>query len=377
MTIDPTNLHREAFVADLHCDAWHPISRGYDIGKRHEDYHIDIPRLIEGGVSLEVFATFVNPFFKDKSPREFVERAIATQVAQFQKYPDKITLVRTTDEISQVRQSGKIAALLAIEGGEALQSDPSTVEHYHDLGVRIITIVHNRSLDWCISHSDQSPAFDGLTNLGREMIGEMNRLGIIIDLSHSADTTVEQVLNESTAQVIASHSCARGLVDHTRNLPDDLIKGIADTGGLIGVTFVSQFLSQPYADAEIAFFRQRPELTEALSRLFVSEMPIDELNREWGKYTDDLTPLEKALTGLRPSVKDVVDHIEYIVGLVGADHVAIGSDYDGITTAPKELEDCSRMPNLTHELVCRGYSEVDIKKILGENLLRVFGQICG
>jgi membrane dipeptidase len=374
MTTDPARLHREAFVGDLHCDTLHPISRGYDLAERHDSYHIDIPRLREGGIDLQVFAAFANPLTED-SPRKYVERSLARLVDAFGANSESLGLCRSVAEIREARSRGRIAAMLAVEGGAALENDPALVSHFHDLGVRIVTIVHDQSTDWCISQADREPSFDGLTDLGRSMIAAMNERGVIVDLSHSADSTIDAVLDTTSAPVIASHSCARALVDHKRNLTDQQARRIANSGGLIGVTYVPQFLDAEYSRVEVEFFQNRPRLQRELMGLFVSESPEIDVQQGWVRYIDELAPLKEKLAGLRPSVETVVDHIDHFVRVVGADHVGLGSDFDGITTAPEGLEDCSRVPSITAELVRRGYAEEDIVKILGENFLRVLGEV--
>ncbi len=374
MTIDLDRLHRDAFVADLHCDTLHPISRGYDLSERHDNYHLDIPRLREAGIDLQVFASFASPC-SDGSRREYVERSLTRLIEVFDKNSDAMMLCRSSEEIDRARDSGKIAAMLSIEGGIPLENDPTLVGHFYDRGVRIITIVHDQSTDWCISQADKEPSFNGLTDLGREMIEAMNRHGVIVDLSHAADSTVDAVIETTTAPVIASHSCARALVDHMRNLTDEQARRIAALGGVIGVTYVPQFLDSDYCRVEVEFFRKRPKLQRELMGLFVSEGSEFEVQQGWVRYIDQLAPLRQKLAGLRPSVRHVVDHIEHFVGLVGADHVGLGSDFDGITTAPLGLEDCSKIPAITSELDARGYSEADIRKILGESFLRVLREV--
>ena len=209
------------------------------------------------------------------------------------------------------------------------------------------------------------------------MITEMNRLGIIVDLSHSSDATFEEVLRTTTAPVIASHSCCQSLCGHDRNLTDQQIVRLADNGGMVGVTFVSFFLGDKFSEAFVAFFAERPDLSKTLGRLFVSEMSEEQLQAELAKYLPELEVLEAPLRSLRPSVSTVVDHIDHIVALVGPDHVGLGSDFDGMSMPPKGLDDCSMMPNITGELVRRNYSEDDIKKILGGNFLRLFEHVCG
>jgi membrane dipeptidase len=370
-------IHREAFVADLHCDTILPIRRGYDLSLRHSSYHIDLPRLNEGGVNLQVFACFTSPYGDDKSLRPGTTRAIKCLHSEIDRNRELITICRRVNEIESAYKAGKIAAVLAIEGGLVLEGKPSNLRYFHDLGIRLITIVHNQSTEWCTSWLDKEPAFHGLNDLGREMIAEMNRLGIVVDLSHSSEATFEEVMKITTAPVVASHSCCQSLCEHGRNLSDEQIRQLADNGGMVGVTFVSFFMTNQFSEAFVKFFRERPELEKALDRLFVSEMPEDEMRAKLAPHIPEMEKLEAPLRPLRPTVSTVVDHIDHVVNLVGPDHVGLGSDFDGMSMPPEGLDDCSMMPNITHELVRRGYSEQDIRKILGGNFLRVFEQACG
>jgi membrane dipeptidase len=378
MTIEADRMHREALVADLHCDTLIQMKRGYDFSERHNDYHLDIPRLIEGGVDLQVFASFLGSAKKEQSPFESVSASIELLKSEISKHSDRIAVCLTSGDAQKIKQSNRIAALLSIEGGLALDKDPANVERFYKKGIRLITIAHSKPNGWCTSSEEKDASFHGLTDLGQEMITEMNRLGIIIDLSHSSDATVEEVLKVSKHPVIASHSNARSLCDHLRNLTDDQIKSLAKKGGMVGVTFVSQFLSAEFGKASTEYWKKVPkDKAKALPELFLSEIREEEKQKRMQKFKPLLDETGEKLKALRPSVKTVVDHIDYMIKLVGPDYVGIGSDFDGMSMPPLGLEDCSEMPNITRELVARSYSEADIKKILGGNFMRVFKSVCG
>jgi membrane dipeptidase len=244
------------------------------------------------------------------------------------------------------------------------------------MGVRLITLTHDSQLDWCINWKDDNPDFHGLNDLGREMIDEMNRLGIIIDLSHSAASTVEEVLKASNQPVIASHSCAASICPHKRNLTDDQIRAIAEKGGMIGVAFVSFFLDKEFSTKLDEFSKKYADEMKALMRLFSSEMDEESKRKSESEYSHVIEEFERTFQPIRPGIGVVADHIDHIVNLVGADHVGIGSDFDGMEMPPVGLDDCAGMPNLTRELVNHSYSEDDIRKILGGNFMRVFKQVC-
>lgn len=376
--LDYTQLHRNALVADLHCDTAIPIRRGYDISQRHNSHHIDLPRLKEGGVNVQVFAASAYLVEQQAGSKNHVIRQIELLHNEIGKNPDSIAICRTSSDIERVVAEGKIAAILAIEGGLALGDDPRNAEYFYAKGIRIITIAHEAPAGWCANWKETDPGFNGLTETGREMIREMNRLGIIIDLSHSSDETVEVVLEIADAPVIASHSCARSLCRHRRNLTDNQIKAIAQSGGVIGVTFVNNFISEKYNAAYDEFWKTVS--TEELKKLMVlygSELPDEEYQKALKENFPFIINGEKKFQHLRVAVKDVVNHIDHMVNLAGADHVAIGSDFDGMSSTPIGLENCSKMPEITRELGRRNYNSIDIQKILGENFRRVFKDCCG
>lgn len=377
MTVETDRIHREALVADLHCDTLIQMKRGYDFSKRHNDYHVDIPRLIEGGIDLQVFACCPRPLERGELYFDRVSESIDLLKSEISKHSDRIEVCLTSAEAKKIKASNRIAALLAIEGGVALDKDPKNLERFYQKGIRLLTITHNYPTGWCANWKEKDLPFGGLSDLGQEVISDMNRLGIIIDLSHSSDATVKEVLKISKHPVIASHSNARALCDHLRNLTDDQIKGLAEKNGMVGVTFVTPFLSPQFGKAFSEYWKKIPkDKGKKLPELFLSEIPEEEKQMQMQQYKPLMDNAEKALEGLRPSVKTVVDHIDHIVKLVGPDCVGIGSDYDGMSMPPLGLEDCSRMPNITKELAVRGYGQNDIEKILGGSFLRVFKSVC-
>ncbi|MGB2696918.1 MAG: dipeptidase [Candidatus Zixiibacteriota bacterium] len=378
MALDYNRIHKEALVADLHCDTLIQMKRGYDFSERHNEYHVDIPRLVEGGVGLQVFACCPRPLKKGEHYFDRVSASIDLLKSEISKHSDKIEVCLNSTEAGQIKASNRIAALLAIEGGVALDKDPQNLERFYKKGIRLFTITHNQPTGWCANWKEKDLPIGGLSDLGREIIFEMNRLGIIIDLSHSSDATFDEVLKISKHPVIASHSNSRSLCDHLRNLTDDQIKALAEKGGMVGVTFVSQFLSSEFRKAYSENWKKIPkDKAKKLPELFLSEIPEEEKQKQMQKYKPLMDNAEKALEALRPSVKTVVDHIDHMVNLAGPDYVGIGSDYDGMSMPPLGLEDCSKMPNVTKELAARSYSLTDIKKILGGNFRRVFKAVCG
>jgi len=372
------NMKDKFPVADLHCDTALPMQRGYDIGVRHDNNHVDIPRLQEGNVQIQVFAT--TSIYAEKPVDHFnnINKQIDLIKSAFSKYNKSIGLCINSADIKRATSENKIAAVLAIEGGQALANDPSNIQHFYNEGVRIFTIAHELPLDWCVYHKEPDSKKRGLSSLGKEIVTELNRLGMIIDLAHSGDRTALDVLELSSAPVIASHSNARALAGHTRNLPDELINGIAQTGGMIGITFVNNFISETFDKGYEEFWSLVPggKLKELL-KLYTAEISESEYRKRLEQDFKFILEGEKSYRHLRPGIKEIVDHLDYVVKLAGIEHVGIGSDFDGISSTPIGLEDCSKMQDLIGEIQLRGYNRDDIVKISCDNFIRVFDQIVG
>lgn len=370
--IDFRKVHHEALVADLHCDTVMKLVRGSDIAVRDTANDIDLPRLVEGGVDLQVFACFTWTETPPDSARLIVEQMIDTLETQIARNPDRIEICKTAAEAERIVGDGKIAAFLAIENGILLGDRLDLLEHFYERGVRYLTLTHTSSSGWCISSADTTPAFDGLTDFGRQVIKKMNELGMIIDISHASPAAVKQVLALSSDPVIASHSCVHEICDHDRNLTDEQIRAIADKGGMIGVNFFQYYLSQrakDIADSIESFYRADIDSAKALYP--------DDYQKRRKVLTHVHAALDTALVDAGVDVGTVADHIDHIVKLVGPDHVGLGSDFDGVSRMPADLLDCSMMPNITKELLARNYSRDDIEKILGGNFMRIFRRVCG
>lgn len=370
---DYMTLHRDALVADLHSDTALRMMRGFDFSKRDSVGHMDIPRLEEGGVDLQVFACFLDTETPAAECRPLVDRILDSLTAQIDRNPDKIRICRTAGEAEQIIASGKIAAFLGIENGVAINDSLENLQHYYDRGVRYMTLTHTASNDWCISSADTMPAFDGLTDFGEEVVRTMNRLGMIVDVSHASPAAVARVLAVSSDPVIASHSCVHAICPHNRNLTDEQIKAIAANGGVIGINFYGGYLSPGNRWTEIwdSTWAEHKAEIDSINTLYAEDR---------AKRGEAIQPIfdgiRAKLDTLDISVATVVDHIDHVVKLVGPDYVGLGSDFDGVFGLPRGLKDCSMVPNITKELVARGYSDEDIKKILGGNFMRVFHRVC-
>lgn len=327
-------LHHSAIVVDTHCDTLlRVVGRNQPFGQKAEPYrlrdlhsegHIDLPRLITGGVDVQFFAAYIEPIYKpDRSLLRTLQifDAFFTELAANE---DQMLLVRQAADIDRAQAEGKIAAVMAIEGGEALEGDLGVLRVLHRLGVRAIGLTWNQRNNIADGVGDCRSG-GGLSEFGAAVIAEMNRLGILVDVSHLSDPGFWDVIALSEQPIIASHSNSRAVCNHRRNLTDEQIKALAKNGGVMGMNFCASFV------------------------------------REDG----------------HPTLDDLLNHVDHIVQLVGPEHVGLGSDFDGIGAAPEGLDDASRMPLLTEGLVKRGYSETAIRQILGENYLRVFRQVWG
>jgi membrane dipeptidase len=359
---DADSIHKKATVCDTHCDTVERIlSRGIDLGTRSHEGHIDIPRLIEGGVDAQIFACCIGR--SGRPDGYYVKRALKMIDAlhlQFGRHSDAIDLALMADDVRNAKQNGKIAAIMAIEGGQAIEDDLALLRDFYRLGVRSMTLTWN-STNWADA-SREEPKHNGLTDFGRDVVKEMNQLGMMIDVSHAADKTVWDTLEASSAPIMASHSCAKAICDHPRNVNDDLIKAIAGAGGVICVNFYSTFLDQE--------FKLQSEKVSHLRAQLRQQYANDE--KRLAEEIEKLRELEP----MPPPLSKVIDHIDHIVNVGGIDCVGLGSDFDGMNPPPEGLEDVSKMPRITAALRARGYSVEDVTKIVGGNFLRVFGQVC-
>ncbi len=366
------DIHRDALVADLHSDTAMRMLEGVAIGQRNDTGHMDIPRLRDGGINLQVFACYVPaglPPQKSKDKAESMIDAIEREVAANH---DTIAICRTASEAESIIDSGKIAAFIGIENGEAIMSNLDILLHFYDRGVRYMTLTHTKSTDWCISSADNAPAFHGLTDFGRDVVCTMNDLGMLVDVSHIAVSAFEEVIKATKQPIIASHSCVHAICDHNRNLTDEQLRTLADSGGMVGINFLPIFLSQNYKQAALTRVAEHQHELDAIKEKYADDFDAQE-NALWAQVGKILRPLSMA----EVTVGTIVDHIDYIAKLIGTDYVGLGSDFDGVTVLPTGMEDCTKVPAITEELVRRGYVEADIRKILGGNFMRVFRQVCG
>ncbi len=359
-------IHAETIVVDSHIDTLQRVLiEQVDISRRLADGHADLPRLREAGVRAPFFALWVPTYYKGS---EAVRRTLQLRDAMQQildRHPDQIELVTDAAGVERITKADKIAAILTIEGGHQIADDLAVLRMYRRLGILSMTLTHFRNNNWADSSTDK-PQHNGLTEFGKQVVREMNRIGMIVDISHVADKTFFDTLAVTTKPVIASHSSCRALSNVPRNMSDDQIRAVGKNGGVIGINFGPGFLNQKDADNLMRSINtmasQEPDLTGAALDKFAAE-----------RHYRDLRRSEKAVA----TVKDAADHIDRVVKLAGVDHVGIGSDFDGIGSVPIGLEDISKLPALTAELLRRGYKEPNVKKILSGNFLRVMREVTG
>jgi membrane dipeptidase len=326
----------------------------YDLRTRTTG-HTDLSRLAQGQVGAQFWSIYIPGEIKDSGYArvQLEEFDIARRVIA--RYPDRLALALTADDIERSFKRHKVASLLGMEGGHAIENSLGALRSYYDLGARYMTLTHNVTLDWADAALD-STRHNGLTEFGREVVREMNRLGMLVDLSHVSPATMSDALNVTEAPVIFSHSAARALTDHARNVPDSILARLPKNGGVVMVTFVPAFVSPEVAAWEVQAKEQENAIKEAVSDTVEQKRRLE----EW-----------KALhPSPRATLKQVADNIEHVRKVAGSDHVGIGSDFDGIDTVPEGLEDVSKFPELFAELIRRGWSDSDLKKLAGQNLLR-------
>jgi membrane dipeptidase len=357
------NLHCRSLVIDTHVDTTQRlVFDRFDLGRRHSDGSVDIPRLRDGGVGAVFFAVWTPGTFTGPAAVQRALDQIEAVRHQIEVHPNDLIFATTADDIRQARTNGRIAILLGIEGGHLIDNDLAVLAKYHSLGARYMTLTHAVNVEWADASTDK-PVHNGLADFGKRVIGEMNRLGMMVDISHVSDKTFHDALAASAAPLIATHSCCRALCNSPRNLTDKMIQDLGAKGGVIQINFHAGFLSDKFRGA----MKANPRLHQGIedrSRQLCGENQAC-LLLEGGRLVREFVA-----QGKLPRVEwtEVLDHIDHAVKLVGADHVGLGSDFDG-ADMPYGLEDTSYLPRITEGLLQKGYSGSDIEKILGGNTL--------
>lgn len=364
-------IHLSILTVDTHCDTPMDIySSDLDLGVRHTEGCVDFPRMKEGGLDAEFFAVFTGQGPRDDSTFNKVHEKALEIFSAIHKNVEKNKLLSgialTPDDAYRLKKEGKIAAFIGVENGYPIGRDISRVKQYYDLGARYITLAHTKNNDICDSSTDpKGPENNGLSEFGKEVVKEMNRLGMMVDVSHISDKSFYDVLKISVAPVIASHSSCRALCESPRNLDDNMLQALKQNGGVIQICILSDYLKVP---------EKNPEMEAKLAELKqkygeYASLPEDKKKLMRAEYNDIHNKYAKLAT-----VKDAVDHIDHVVQVIGIDHVGIGTDFDG----GGGIDGCrtvAEMKNITIELLRRGYSKKDIEKIWGGNVMRVLRKV--
>lgn len=357
--MDYLKLHNDSIVLDSHCDTPIRLLEGADLSNSKSGGHVDFIRMAKGGVDASFFVLYTsNKMEADAATRRALQMTARIYDA-IEANKKNVDLAFCTDDIIKLKKQGKRAILIGMENGLPIQKDLSLLRIFYDLGVRYMTLTHAGNNDICDSCATKEKKWHGLSPFGIEVVKEMNRLGMLIDVSHISDEAFYDVLKYSQAPVVATHSCCRAICDHPRNLSDEMIKDLSAKGGVIQINFYPPFLNSDYAHK---FW----PLCDAY------EESLEKYKADPAKYKNEFKFAEDEMFALkRPSYKEIVDHIDHVIKLVGPKHVGLGSDFDGIETTPEGLEGIDMFPLITKELVERGYSEEAIKGILGGNFLRI------
>lgn len=368
-------VQRRAIIVDGHNDITSPlVDENFDlatnsVGKFHKQggdpFNTDLARFKASGLTGEFFAIYVGgETLKTGGAMRRAMDLIDATYREVEKYPNQLSMCTTAADIRRAKAQGKLCTLMGIEGGYAIENSLYALRNFYRLGIRYMTLTHNVSNDWADSHRGAAKN-NGLAPFGREVVREMNRLGMLVDISHVSEKTMNDVLDVTTAPIIASHSGARGVSDHTRNVSDAVLKRVAKNGGVIMVNFYPSFLDE----------RTNKEENERSSRL---RPQLDALREQFKNDAQGFNEAERKLLAENPiyvaDYKRIVDHIDHIKKIAGIDNIGLGSDFDGIPFLPAGMNGVEDLPLVTYEMLRRGYTETEIRKVLGENFLRAFAK---
>ena len=365
------DLHKSAIVVDTHSDTTPRFEDpDWDFMARHplEDGHMDFPRIREGGLDVQFWSIYMG---KKERPGEAVQEALQRIDAVHRlvdQYPGQLGLAMNVEEIRDHVAAGRLANVMGVEGGHIIENDLAVLRTYHRLGVRYMTLTHSFHTDWADSSGtsqDLEPLHGGLSPFGEEVVHEMNRLGMMVDVSHVSDETFWDVLQVSRAPVIASHSSTRGVADHRRNIDDEMLKGLAENGGVIMINFFPGYIDDRVIEEGVAYTEQWGDTLEQIPRLHAKG------KSRARAYRDHFRAHPLPTT----SLEVLLDHFDRAIALAGPDHVGIGADWDGVPSMPVGMEDVTDLPALTRGLLARGHSPETVRKVLGENLLRVMADV--
>ncbi len=365
ITARAKKIHFSSLVLDTHIDVTPKLQSSWKFDERHNTGHIDLPRMKDGGLNGLFFSIYMSGTVTGpKAVNDAVQRIAAVHKLS-EDMPDKVMLCRTAADVRLAHRQGKIAALMGMEGGHMINNSLPVLRMYAELGVRYLTLTHSVNTDWADSSGDQ-PKHNGLTDFGKDVVRELNKLGVMVDISHVSDKTFWDALEVSKAPMIASHSSCRAISGHPRNMTDEMIKALAAKGGVIQINYLDSFI-----DPDLFAYSQK---TQAAQRELRQKYQNEPRETAFPKIREELA----AQFGAPPkaSWERIVEHIDHAVKLVGVNHVGLGSDFDG-GSMPVGMEDCTKLPLITDALLKKGYKESDIRKILGLNTIRLLADVEG
>jgi membrane dipeptidase len=374
----PQAIHQSAIVIDTHADTPQRfLDENFDLAQDTPvaDGHMDFGKIRKGNLAGEFFSIWVEPAFKGQYAHRAID-LIDSVYQQAARHPDQMVMAFTADDIVRAHQQHKFAALMGIEGGHAIENDPRLLREFYRLGVRYMTLTWSNTNEWGDSSGDitnkEVKHHNGLTDFGKDIVREMNRLGMMVDISHVSDATFFQVMQTSRAPVIASHSSSRQLTSHPRNMTDEMLRAMTRNGGVVMVNFYSAFLDQNYLNAS-----SNPEKVKARDDELAAYAKAHPHADGSPLNYNDVVAIEKKWASQfpRPPLKSLIDHIDHVAKVAGIDHVGLGSDFDGVTSLPEGIDSVADLPKITQALFERGYNREQIHKILGGNILRVMRQV--
>ena len=358
-------IHHQSIVIDMHADTiLRVLDEDADLAVGAPGWHLDLNLMKTGGVDAQFFSIWADPHeYWGNAARDRALALIGALDSQLEKHPERMERALTAEDIRRISATGKLAALMGVEGGHAINDDLDVLREFYQRGVRYMTLTHSRSTAWAGSSGDDEGQTKGLSEFGDEVVRAMNQLGMLVDISHVSDQTFWDVLRRTDKPIIASHSGARSLSNHRRNMTDAMIRAVAEVEGVVCVVFYPIFLDEDYATTA------RQVLATLAPQCAEIDASMEQIAASYAKDRLQIAALQQRASPL--SYTRLADHIEYIARLVGAKHVGLGSDYDGINCVPEGLETGAKLPLLTAELARRGFTESELEQILGGNILRV------
>jgi membrane dipeptidase len=366
-TTEVPDVHRRAIIVDGHCDTPYRLLRhNVHLDEHDTEAQADLASLRDGGITASFFAAYVPPFYANRGAAKFAHRLIDIILAEAERNPAQLSFCTDSEGIRAAKRDGKVALMIGVEGGHAIEDSLDILRRLYDRGARYMTLTHVNTNNWCDSSGDAG-RHGGLTDFGRDVVRTMNDLGMIVDISHVSDKAYNDVLETTRVPIVATHSSCRALCRHPRNMTDDMLRDLAKNGGVCMINFFSAFLNDEVAKV-IMEAQKRPK-KESAGLGGTEEMPDD--RTDW----DGFLHWFNSLGCPTATLDDAADHVFHAASVAGIDHVGIGSDFDGVPALPQNLTTAAMLPRLTARLLERGMSEEEVLKVLGGNFMRVFGAV--